>query len=374
MSGFSIKIVSKTQQVRDFLKTRIDNGELKPGDNIMSEQNLAKSLGVSLITVRAAVSSLVEEGFIYRIHGKGTFVADFTPKTAGTKTLAVMVYHVDNPFYSQIIRGMETEARKRGYHLLLCNTGAEEELENKYAAELINSGKIDGIMVSPENTTPNSGTIKKLRLAGMPFVVFPQFSAKSESGINYVVCDDENGAYLAVNHLLSLGHKQVGFLSRPIAKEAALNNRLNGYKRALKNASVTFDQKFFIKAREVEQEDGFKAAFAFAAMKNRPDAVFAIGDSLAIGFISGLRECGLRVPEDVAIVGFDDIPLAAQTHIRLSTIAQPTYEIGRKAVEVLTNQIEGKKDTPRQVVLPARLVVRATCGSDKIPQSGKRAS
>jgi len=354
------EVVPKYYQIEKHIKALISSGKLKTGDRIPPEEVLSKQLNVNRGTISKAISRLVSEGVLYRKRGKGTFVTPY--KIKKTHTLAVVLYHIDNPFYSKIVKGIEEKASEKGYHLILCNSLGDEEKEQQYVERLIDEGKVDGFLLCPRNLSLTSPVFEILEEKNIPVVVFPQASRKGNGhNISYVISDDNKGAYNAVRYLISSGHRKIGFVAdKDWKSEISGINRWNGYKKAMEENKIEVNPEYIIEASGVEIEDGWNLAAEKLETIKKFTALFCTGDMLAIGILKKLKEEGIKVPEEISIVGFDNIDMAGYPDIQLTTVEQPTYLIGQKATEILIEYIEGRIKDTLHILLPTKLVVRKT--------------
>jgi len=369
MAISELKIVSKTQQVKDYLGKNILSGRLKSGDCILSEDKLAKKLGVSTITVRRALSELNNEGLISRIQGKGTFVRH--QETRKKYRIGVIVFNSENVYFSKIVRGITDAAKEYGCYLVSGNTERKIDKEKLHLKEIM--PEVDGILIAPAlDEKGNSPGIESLIAKRFPFCAFSHSpSSLNIKKIHYVVSDNLQGGYLATKHLISLGHQKIVFLThREDQNNPVFQDRFRGYKKALSEEGIPFRKSFVLAttsyiAQDKYDESGYRVVDKILQMKERPTAVFAINDAVAISLLSVLRGENVKVPGDIAICGFDDIDLAGQWGIELTTIVQPTYRMGRKAVEILIGECKGTIETPQHIVLPVELKVRKTTVSQE---------
>ncbi|HPP30517.1 MAG TPA: GntR family transcriptional regulator [bacterium] len=354
------EVVPKYYQIEKHIKALIFSGKLKTGDKIPPEEILSKQLNVNRGTVAKAINRLVNEGVLYRKRGKGTFITPYKMKK--TKTLAVVLYHIDNPFYSKIVKGIEKTASEKGYHLILCNSLGDEEKEQQYVERLIDEGKVDGFLLCPKNLNLTSPIFEILEERNIPVVVFPQASRKeNRHNISYVISDDNKGACNAVRYLIRLGHRKIGFVAdKDWKSEISGINRWNGYKKAMEENKIEVNPEYIIEASGVEIEDGWNLAAEKLETIKKFTALFCTGDMLAIGILKKLKEEGIKVPEEISIVGFDNIDMAGYPDIQLTTVEQPTYLIGQKATEILIEHIEGRIKDTVHILLPTKLIIRKT--------------
>lgn len=358
------KAVPKYYQIEKHIKSLIASGKIKSGDKLPSEESLSEHLGLNRWTVNKAINHLVEEGILYRNRGQGTFVTPY--KLKSTHTLAVVLYHIDSPFFSRIVKGIEEKASEEGYHLLLCNTLGDEDRETTYIRQLIEDEKVDGFLLCPSNKNLSSPLFDTLREKNIPVVVFPQAGEKRNGhNISYVVTDDEQGAYDAVRHLTGIGHTRIGFVTSGNRMDKAILDRWNGYKKAMAENGTEVSEDYVIQTPGIDMEDGWNAAEEKIDAIKKFTAVFCIGDMLAIGMMKKLHSRGIKVPEDLSVVGFDNIDMAGYPDVQLTTVEQPTYLIGQKATEILIQNIEGRVKEPVHTVLPTKLIVRGTTAKYK---------
>lgn len=275
-------------------------------------------------------------------------------KQKSTFSIGLIVTDIVNPFYAELAQAVERAARERGYSVLLVNTDGSGRLE-KEGMDLLIAKQVDGIIwYSPINQK----LIEELEQKSGPVVVV--ITAKSEPiGRHTIHIDDQIGAHEAVDHLIKLGHKRIGYIAEPDAPEFS-QERLNGYKAALAKAKIKLDKSLIVRGN-FQEGSGRRGMQSLLKLSNPPTAVFAANDLMAIEAIQYIREQGLRVPEDVAVVGFDDIKLAGLYGIDLTTVAQPKYEMGREAAKILISSIQ-KERASRQMLLHPTLVVRKSCG------------
>jgi len=279
--------------------------------------------------------------------------------TRRTMTIGLIVPDIKNPFYPEVAGGVEDAAHEANYGVLLCNSNWREESERQYVSLLLER-RVDGIIVAPIS---NGAEFIDARMRGRtPVVYVSNRPHRTES--SYVIIDNARGGFLATRHLLEAGYAPVGFLGSAEGSETG-KGRFNGYRRALSRHGQAYDARY-VRVGDMMQVSGYRMFREMFDAGDLPRAVFVENDLMALGCIQAARECGLKVPEDVAIVGFDDIPFASFPEVQLTTVRQPTYDMGRTAVEILLESIGHGKERvedrakPRQVVLKPQLVVRRT--------------
>lgn len=258
-----------------------------------------------------------------------------------------------DPYFPLLIQGASSACNAHDYSVMLWL--AEPEYERRQIRQIMYSGLIDGVIIASMLT--NDSLVQALIDGALPFMLVGRHP--TDSRVNYVDADNVNGARDAIRHLLRMGRTRIGLINGPMNMIAGAD-RLAGYTQALRERGQLVQP-------EMITDGGFSEAGGYLAMQQllprQPDAVFAASDAMAIGALRVLHEAGLRVPEDVALIGFDDMPFAARSDPPLTTIRQPTYRMGGLAVETLLDLIEHPDSPPHHIVLPTELVVRASCGA-----------
>ena len=269
-----------------------------------------------------------------------------------TGTLGLIVTNINNPFYPEIVRGAEDAAQRMGASIILCNAAEDPEREIAYL-DLLLERRVDGVIVAAGGLTKRHEDF--LSAFPAPLVLI---NADLPGGqVPAVLSDDEAGGRAAADHLLELGHTRLIHISGPAVREA-VSLRLDGVRAAIATSGrgVTL---------EVVEGDGYQAgglaARQVAECLQPPYAIIAHNDVTAVGAMHALFELGIRVPDEVSVVGFDDIALAAFTNPALTTVAQDKYAMGRLAVETIARLRSGEAVTGNQV-LPVHLVVRRSSG------------
>ncbi|MCB8821804.1 LacI family DNA-binding transcriptional regulator [Microvirga rosea] len=277
-------------------------------------------------------------------------------RTRRTMTVLVVVPNLANPVFAQILRGIDDELTQSGYGLVIGNLDNCTEREARYV-DLVRSRQVDGILLMT-GRLPGDGT-RHMGEAGLPIVAM--CAAIPDGRIPNVVVQDREASRAAVHHLASLGHKRLGYISGPLGNVIE-GERFAGFLEGLADAGlgqqdfVRWEGRFIFAA-------GVSAAENFLRLKNRPTGIFATCDESAIGFLKTVRANGVRVPEDVSIVGFDGIEFADYTEPTLTTFRQPLHELGRAGGHVLLNMMRGEmRPEDWNVRLPLTLLARDTTG------------
>jgi len=261
-----------------------------------------------------------------------------------------------DPFFGQIIQGMTEASSKRGYFMLLSMVTAE--MERDFYMRVLRSRSVDGLlMVSSDIDDPILPLLIKDNLPLMMIGNHPYLNP-----VNWIDSENREGARTATNHLVGLGHRRIAAITGFLQMSSAID-RFNGYKQALLEANIPVTAEL-IEHGDYTQESGYLAMQKLLTVTPRPTAIFSANDMMAMGALRAIHEAGLRVPADIAIVGFDDIPMAPFANPPLTTMRQPIAEMGALAANTLIDQLENLAEPGAHVRLPTRLVVRASCGAE----------
>lgn len=321
-------------------------------------RDIARLAGVSHTTVSRALNKdprvkwetakkvlAVVEAQQYRLHGLARRFA-----RGRSNLIGLMVSDIKNPFYAELARGIEDQARKLGYLVIICSTDDRIDALARYTETVIQTG-IDGLILA--SVTLRDPTAERLVKERFP-VVMVNRRLKAELG-EYVVLDNRKGAFHLTSHLLKSGYRDIAIITGPDDMSTAVE-RLEGYLQAMKKHHIPL-KKNSIQHVNFSRRDGFKAAMKILSKKKRPNAIFGGNDYIAMGIIDAARHLNLRIPEDLAVVGYDDTEFSQL--VRLTTVSQREYEMGDLAVQILVQSIEQKKPgTAHRIVLDPKLIIR----------------
>jgi len=272
-----------------------------------------------------------------------------------TNTLALILTDITNPYFTTIARGVEDAASAAGYTVIFGNTDESEEKECRYL-DMIQQKRVDGILLVPAGGSPQS--VEGIRRVGTPLVVIDRRIPGEV--VDVVRCDSEDGAYRLARLLLDLGHRQIALLTG-VSTVSTAEDRASGFRRALREAGVAEPVVIY---GNFTQDSGFANTRRVLALQPRPTALIAANNFIAIGALKAVRAAGLEVPEEMAMAGFDDLPAALVVEPFLTVAAQPAYEMGRQAAQLLISRLSGaNKAPPQEILLPVELVVRQSSGS-----------
>jgi Transcriptional regulators len=276
-------------------------------------------------------------------------------KRRQTRSLGLAITDISNPFFGEVAHAVEIAARSLGYSVLFASTGREAAQEAG-CIDLFLEKRVDGIIwFAPRDRDKLREVMVKRRV---PVVVITPMPDSRETHSVYV--NDARGAYEAVSHLLRLGHRKIGYIAEP-DEPGVSQERLRGYRWALNEYGLELDPSLIVRGTFSEGAGSRAVDIFFRQRERAPTAIFAANDLMAIEAMSRLRSMGLRVPQDVAVVGFDDVKMAGLVGIDLTTVAQPKQEMGREAALMLIDAIANPR-TVRQVVFTPYLVIRKSCG------------
>jgi DNA-binding LacI/PurR family transcriptional regulator len=340
--------------VEEKIKQAIKHREIV--DKLPGERTLAKDFGFSYMTIRKAIENLVTEGVLYKIPTKGTFVAD---RKTTKKITKVIGYFLDSsiesgltsPYYSLIFNALEKQATKHGYSLIYFSDIGD-------SSSLKHMNKIDGVIVSCFPRIENMiHDISKQ----VPVVVIDNSS--SDKTIPSVIIDNFNAVSDSVDYLCKLGHKRIGFMTGLEDSDVG-KDRYAGYKSGLNTHGIKLNEELVYRGN-YSFESGAQGADYFLSLKKTPTAIICANDTMAIAATRKIIQYGLNVPEDISVIGFDDITVASQIHPALTTVSAPIDKIAELAFNMLISQIQNKEIDNKHIALPARLIIRDTCTSVK---------
>lgn len=261
-----------------------------------------------------------------------------------------------DPYFPHLTRGIAKGCNQHDYTLGLFLVGTKED-EDKILPRVSRSGLLDGILVQAGHH--GDQVIDRLVRSTIPLVMVGR--PFQTEGISYIDVDNVEGAYNAVSHLLRLGYQRIGAITGP-SKSTVGVDRKEGYQKALTERGRIVDETLVAEGDFTEEGGYYAMQQLFPA---KPDAIFAASDIMAVGAIRAAHEIDLRVPDDIAVVGFDDVPLTNHRDPKLTTIRQPVYQFGFSAVEILIDLIENGREPTRRVMMGTKLIIRDTCGASR---------
>ena len=277
-----------------------------------------------------------------------------------TKTLGLVITTIANPFYTELSQGIETTAIGLGYNIILCSTNYDLSAEKKYI-DMLESKGVDGIIF----TSAHMGDPNIIALAEEGFAMIlvnrRTYHPTVRNKVDYVGVDNIRGGFLAVEHLIKLGHERIGVIGGSSESSVGFE-RLEGGKKALAAYGLEVMGDYFLEG-DFLRGSGYQGGKRFLEMDKPPTAIFATNDYMALGTYQALMEGAVKVPEEIALIGFNDIEFTSMKGIELTTIGQKKYEMGALAVKTLVERIEGRKGgPPEEIILEPELIIRKTCG------------
>jgi len=337
MSQVSIKDIAREASVSHSTVSRaLSNSPLVSEETRVRIQHLAREMGYS---PDAQARSLV----------KGR-----------THTIGVVVTTIADPFIAEVVQGIEITAHDHGYSVILASSSFEPERELD-AVEMLRSKRVDGLIV----TSSRVGAIylEHLERLAVPVVLVNNHREETGRYTFSIGVDNQHGGCLAVQHLTDLGYRRIGYVTGP-ANHSSNVGRLEGYRQALASAGITFDPVLVVPGNG-RSDGGERALPVLMRLKPPPTAVFCYNDMTAIGLLRAAKEAGLSVPQHLAVVGFDDIPFSSYVHPSLTTVAQPKFEMGEQAVQMVL-ELMTACDVPTERTsndfVQGQLIVRESSG------------
>jgi LacI family transcriptional regulator len=310
---------------------------------------------------RARIEALLQETQ-YRPNGVARGL-----KLRQTLALAVVIPDVTNPFFAALFRGIEDAAAPLGYNVILCNTDGSAQRQRSHLHSL-HGRRVDGVILA--SATIRDPDVRWLRHQGIPHVLVNRFS--EEKADAFVGSDDFLGAQIATRHLVSLGHERIGHLAG-LSNASTARRRRAGYLSALQEAGIEADPVLVAESGFVE-DGGARGMEALLSLPRPPTALFAVTDMTAVGAYRAARRLGLRIPEDLAVAGYNDISLASRLSPGLTTLHVPIHEFGRVAAGLLFEQFERGAEAVEQVVFSPELIVRGSTVAGADSDAGRPAA
>ena len=278
-------------------------------------------------------------------------------KMQTSHAIGLIISDITNPFFTSVVRGVEDVANTRNFSLILGNTDEDLKKEKSYI-RLLESKRADGLIVAV--TAGSHEYLHAWPARHLPLVSIDR--SLFALGIDSVLVDNIAGARKAVEHLIKLGHRRIGVVTG-IPGITTTEERLTGYKQALEAHGIPFDPTLVAVADSRVEGGKFGTLQLLTQGTTRPTAFFVMNGLMVIGALQAITEVGLCCPQDIALVGFDDFEWAAVMHPRLTTVRQPTYEIGRRAAQILFERLEKRDTVPQEVRLLPQLIIRESCGA-----------
>ncbi|MET3851707.1 GntR family transcriptional regulator [Paenibacillus sp. OAE614] len=360
------KFTPMYKKIENYILEQIRSGNWKPMNRIPSENELSDQFGVSRITVKNALSDLVDRGIVYRMQGKGTFVSEqrtealFPPLSTeaalpSSKTVGFLLPRLDNRFTANLLSGIEDSLAEKGYHLLFSKTNDSQECEIQKIREMKQAG-VAGLIIYPVEGENYNNEILSLTLNRFPLVLLDRLLKGVET--NSVSSNNYEAGQQAVQHLYDLGHRHIGFISTKSEGTSSIEDRLAGYEQALEDRHILIDRSLQMTRLGMDNSDEEVIEMIQQFLQANPHMTAALSSNFSPHVIQAALAMGLRVPEDLSVVFFDDVVYPDFSIVPPTAVVQQERELGREAGKLIVEQIENDAPGYRQIKLPTRLIPR----------------
>lgn len=362
---------AKYKQIKQSIKSKILEGLIQPHDKISSESELMQQFDVSRHTVRVAIGELVNDGWLYREQGAGTFCADRSKKEKNSssvlpnKNIAIVTTYISDYIFPSIIRGAEAYLSEQGYHVSIFNTNNRYEQEKKILSQLL-TGNYDGVIIEPTHSasaTPNLKYYLNLERARIPYVMINAIYEELEPV--YFMVDDVKGGYLQTQHLLSLGHQKIACMYK--TDDAQGQKRLKGYIKAHREWHMPLNTRNIVTYRSEDQLSKPKEELKrlLAMREERPTAIVCYNDQLVLQLMDEVRQADIKIPEELSLIGYDDSMLVEISEVKLTSVKHPKSQLGLDAAKAIVqmakkNEANHSFDHLSQLYEPELIVRQST--------------
>jgi LacI family transcriptional regulator, galactose operon repressor len=327
-------------------------------------EDVAKRAQVSRATVSRVLNNnlRVDESLRSRVL-EAVQALDYQPnhvarrlRARSSTVIGLIISDIQNPYFISVIRGVEDTAYAQHMSIVLCNSDEDVTKQQLYL-QLMESEHVAGLIIVPANSHDNAG-LARLKQAGIPIILLDRTVETLQ--VDAVKVDNMRGAYEAVNHLIELNHRRIGIISG-FKHLTTGDERYQGYREALTAAGLPIDDSL-VRFGDFKTESGYHLTHELMAAADPPKALFVANNLMTLGAMRALHELGVRIPEDIALVGFDDMPWSGELYSPLTAVSQPTYELGQEAVQLLMRRISQPAAPYRTIVLQTRLIIRESSG------------
>jgi GntR family transcriptional regulator of arabinose operon len=352
---------TKYYVIMEQLKEDILSGKIKPRDKIQSENELAMKYNVSRQTVRKALAILINDGYIKSEHGRGTYCVDRRAYSKKSRNIAVITTYISDYIFPRLIQGIDNVLTENDYSIILKNTANSRKREILCLEDILTKD-IDGLIIEPSKSEilyKDIGIYDTLDKMGIPYV-FIQGIYKQMKNKPYVIMDDVKGTYLLTKYLIELGHKDIIGIFK--ADDTQGTFRHKGYVKALQEAGMKYEPDnviwFHTEDRSIKPAE---AISLFIDEKKKMDAIVCYNDMIAYEVIDILNKCGINIPEEISVTGYDNLIIGNGNTIKLTTISHPKEKLGEIAAKLLLELIRDTNSGNLSYVLEPELVTGNSC-------------
>jgi len=344
-------------QVANIIRQNILDGTWHEGDAIPPEKTLCSRFNIARGTMRQALQLLENEGYLVREQGRGTFIrlVEKSSNNSNNRHLAFVVPYIRDSSVSTILLGFQQVAEQAGFSVIFNHVNNDLQQQQDVVQKLVQQG-VMGIALYPVDSESLIG-IDKLVNASYPIVLVDRYLKHFST--DYIISDHFGGSLRGVHYLINQGHTRVGFVTW-LSPAVSMDHRLLGYHQALRERGIPVDENLICR---VEGYPSVNRAplINYLSSENRPTAVFAANDQIAIAIYRAASAVGLRIPDDLSVMGFDDLDMSVHLDPPLTTLAQQFTNLGRQAAQVLLSRIRGEVRPLQQITIAPELVIRESC-------------
>jgi LacI family transcriptional regulator len=351
-------------QLRDGIYRQIQERKPVPGTKLLPINEIARLNNISLWTVESAVNELIKQNILFRRAKQGTYISsNELVNKSRTKNICFFIneqfYFSGEPFYIPILNSCQKELKQQGYNTIYSVIDKQVYEENRveeFLTEILESRKIDGIIVAGDLELKLIRLIKKQKILS----VFIDYDIYEDNDMNCILIDNYNGSIMATEYLVELGHRKIGFVGGS-KNYPSIKERISGYKHVLERNKISYNKYFSVNDDRLTIENGYMLAKKMLQKKNIPTAIVSSNDTVGIGVVKAIKEKGLSVPGDISVVGFDDIGWSRYTEPPLTTIKVFKEDMGRAAARRILELVNGDQSEPVKTRIKTELIIRESC-------------